>query len=449
MSTKVGYTQAPQGLFSATAGKSQGAPVAGANETDDPLGSAAVAAALNGLLPTPNIGLFGDSITSNNGGPGSVPTKTKDNGFFTHANALAGSPCNVVINAGIAGNTTTQMLARIDTDLLSYSLSACTIMGGTNDLGGTYTVAGIISNLRAMYQKCIAKSVYVFALAILPRPTLGAQAQKDLITINEWIKQYWAGSPFGEFVDTFAAIVDPTSSSQAVIANALNTVDNTHPSNVGAYLIGKVLATRLTARFSPFARKLISSAQDCYQNNTQSTNGMRPFNLTSGGTTAGTVTGNIANGYSATSTVNSCVGSLAARADGFGNDQVFTMTATGAQTLDFYQGGNLIGAPFAVGDQVVFECVVSVDAGDSNLSRIGMYTYSGSGGSGYPSAMDAGSTNYAYPSGAKTWTIVSPVVTIPPGVTDLGAYVHAEFSAAGNATVRIGRISFRKQLPNY
>lgn len=417
----------------------------------------AVAAAV-GYPNFANIGFFGDSITNDMGGPGAVTVSFKSYGWAIWANALAGWPCNIVVNAGVAGNTTTDMLERIDAYLNSYALGATTIMGGTNDIGGASpaTAAEVIANLGAMYEKCKAKSVYVHAFTITPRPTIAAAQQKDLITINEWIKRYWLGSAQGEAVDSFSALVDPTSTTQAARSNMLR--DNTHLTNLGAYTVGKLFAPRLSARFGAFARKLVSSVQDYYGNNTQSTNAMRPLMVDgTAGSKAGTATGNINTGWSCTSTLAGnagagCIGSIAARSDGYGNDQVLTCASSAAgQTFDLYQAGNLIGSPFAVGDQITMEAQITVDAGFTGLRNISIYTYSASSSGNGPNIFPANVANdVALPGTAElTLTLVSPTITIPAGMTDLGFYVHGEFNNAASAVVRVGRVTFRKQLPAY
>jgi len=418
---------------------------------------AAVAAAV-GYPYYANLGLFGDSITNDMGGPVAIPTSFKSYGWAIWANALAGWPCNIVVNAGVAGNATTDMLARIDAYLSTYALGATTIMAGTNDLGGASpaTAAAVIANLRTMYEKCKAKSVYVYAFTITPRPTIATAQQKDILTVNEWIKQYWANSAQGEAVDSFGALVDPTSTTQAAATNMLR--DNTHFTNLGAYTVGKLFAPRLAARFGAFARKLVSSVQDYYGNNTQSTNGMRPLMVDgTAGSKAGTVTGSINTGWSCTSTLAGnagagCIGSIAARSDGFGNDQVLTCASSAAgQAFDLYQAGNLIGSPFAVGDKITMEVSITVDSGFSGLRNIGLYTYSASSSGNGPSIFPGnGSNDIAYPgTSALSLVLVSPTITIPAGMTDLGMYVHGEFNNAASAVIRVGRVAFRKALPAY
>jgi hypothetical protein len=71
-----------------------------------------------------NIGYIGDSLTAASYPGPSVPQ---------YAELLSGGRLHCGVNAGISGNTSTQMLARI-TDVTTTSVNTCVILAGTNDL---------------------------------------------------------------------------------------------------------------------------------------------------------------------------------------------------------------------------------------------------------------------------------------------------------------------------
>lgn len=83
-----------------------------------------------------------------------------------------------VTNAGVAGNTTTQMLARFSTDVLAHHANAVSIMGFVNDMttnvsGGVWTgsgtsVATTKSNLKTMVQGAQAQHCKVTLLSAVP-----------------------------------------------------------------------------------------------------------------------------------------------------------------------------------------------------------------------------------------------------------------------------------------
>lgn len=89
-----------------------------------------------------------------------------------------------VINAGVSGNTTTQMLARIQTDVIAYAPQWCIVMGGTNDSGTTEATTR--SNLAAIYTALLAAGIMPIACTIPPRTDSGSA----VVRINPWIRAY-------------------------------------------------------------------------------------------------------------------------------------------------------------------------------------------------------------------------------------------------------------------
>lgn len=83
---------------------------------------------------------FGDSITEGNG---PIP------GYFALASVLSGQQLRLVRNAGIGGNTTAQMLARVQADVVAYAPAYCIVLGGTND--SSVAVSVTQANLTAIY----------------------------------------------------------------------------------------------------------------------------------------------------------------------------------------------------------------------------------------------------------------------------------------------------------
>ena len=75
----------------------------------------------------------------------------------------------VAYNAGIGGNTTAQMLARLSTDVLAHSPTDVTIMGGTNDLGLGVPLATSLANLGAIMDGVRAAGAAAWLVTIPPR----------------------------------------------------------------------------------------------------------------------------------------------------------------------------------------------------------------------------------------------------------------------------------------
>ncbi|WP_406676554.1 SGNH/GDSL hydrolase family protein [Moorella sp. ACPs] len=65
----------------------------------------------------------------------------------------------VVVNRGISGETTGEMLARFDQDVVRLAPRAVTIMGGTNDAWAGLAVTEVINNVRAMVDKALRSGI--------------------------------------------------------------------------------------------------------------------------------------------------------------------------------------------------------------------------------------------------------------------------------------------------
>lgn len=121
---------------------------------------------------------IGDSITANRPADG-IQTADTYNYLIAAARGYART-----INAGIAGNTTTQMLARFQTDVLNYRPGAISIMGGVNDvatnfsgntwIGGGTSAATVKSNIKAMIQQGQSIGARVTLMSIPPWRTADA-----------------------------------------------------------------------------------------------------------------------------------------------------------------------------------------------------------------------------------------------------------------------------------
>lgn len=74
----------------------------------------------------------------------------------------------ILKNAGVPGDTTAQMRARFDRDVLAYKPNVVFILGGTNDVGHKISQATTIANLKAMVLAAKAKGIRVFLMTIPP-----------------------------------------------------------------------------------------------------------------------------------------------------------------------------------------------------------------------------------------------------------------------------------------
>jgi lysophospholipase L1-like esterase len=93
-----------------------------------------------------------------------------------------------IINRGIPGNTTSQMLERFDKAVLKNNPTHLIIMGGINDIVWQESFDRIVWNLRTMAEKAAQHGIKV----IFGMPTVVDDEYIEKLTrrIRNWIKEY-------------------------------------------------------------------------------------------------------------------------------------------------------------------------------------------------------------------------------------------------------------------
>jgi lysophospholipase L1-like esterase len=89
-------------------------------------------------------------------------------------------------DAGIRGDTTTGMLARLDRDVLAAHPTIVTIMGGTNDLREKATAASIVGRLNQIIERVNAAGATVVLCTVPPRNRYARAA----LALNTAIRAY-------------------------------------------------------------------------------------------------------------------------------------------------------------------------------------------------------------------------------------------------------------------
>lgn len=125
------------------------------------------------------ISFFGDSITASN--VFQDPTYKVfqlGSGYCEQAVWQSGMNFTVVSNTGIGGNTTSQMLARIQTDLLAYKPQLCIFMAGTNDMigNGSSDLVLCMNNVEKMVQIMLANNIL---------PVLVSPPVKNIVSVAD------------------------------------------------------------------------------------------------------------------------------------------------------------------------------------------------------------------------------------------------------------------------
>lgn len=187
-----------------------------------------------------------------------------DVGYLSWARPASKNRVNLLYNAGIPGDTTNGMLARLQSDVFSYSPNYVSVMGGINDLTSSTPVATVFANLQSIYRQCRQRGIRVFALTVLPletgHPSYSLAVQEAICSLNALIRQECKSQPSMILVDAFSVVVDPLSASCQPLTGYLQT-DHIHPSARGAKAIGELLASSFNS-VMPLVNGLISSGAD-------------------------------------------------------------------------------------------------------------------------------------------------------------------------------------------
>lgn len=216
---------------------------------------------------------FGDSITyldcgllsesPNNLRPPATAyaTGSQATGMYAWANYYLGHPFKMGGNAGVPGDTTAQMLARVNA-MLALPSDIVAVQGGANDwtVGvaasqtGAQIAAGTIANLGAIYDRVLKAGKVLLAVTTHSRSTMNtADGRRYLATVNRWIAEYARSTPGVLFADTCSVITDPLTGApyNPISAGLFPTSDGTHPNAYGASLQGKRIADALRPICTP------------------------------------------------------------------------------------------------------------------------------------------------------------------------------------------------------
>jgi lysophospholipase L1-like esterase len=370
--------------------------------------------------------LIGDSITSANGGistatPIQAIANTYDSkGFFNQANVMLGHAFDMIGNAGIGGQTTTQIAARFETDVVAYRPDWVCILAGTND---SSSASNTKANLASMYESAYRNGIRVIACTIPPSTAVQSKREWQL-EVNSWITQYARTRPHIIVANIGAALVDNNTTWQP-ISGVLS--DGTHPNTAGAILAGRMIYEAL---------KNIVPAQniDLAFSNGDLTNLLTNPMLYGTSTTAPT-------GWSVTGGTISYV----PRTDGLAGNMVQFVNGSGVNTL-ITSNVTVDSVKLSVGDSfysiLEFECegLDAAPAANTQALSLTMQSWNGSAftSRGADLYWDTGYVNGRYP--LSKGVLRTPVSTVPAGATLIQLY--AQFRQAG--TFRVGRAAVRK-----
>ena len=143
-----------------------------------------------------------------------------------------------VIDRGISGQTTGQMLVRFHQDVVALHPVAVHLMAGTNDIAGNSgptTLEAVRANIQAMVELADAHDIEVILASVPPAAEFPWRAGLDpaptIALLNAWLQGYAAGKGL-RYVDYHAVLADDDLGLKKPLAN-----DGVHPNRDGYALM--------------------------------------------------------------------------------------------------------------------------------------------------------------------------------------------------------------------
>lgn len=166
-------------------------------------------------------------------------------GIVTWANLFSGQRLNVIYNGGQGGDTTANMLLRLQSEILPLKPQACIILGGVNDTSSTANTAAIISgNLISMASLCVQYGVIPILLTIFPVASGLASASTRQAVINQTnnlLKNYAGKNNNVLLIDTATSVMNPATG--FMLASCVSSDGgNIHLGKTGARVAGQMIA---------------------------------------------------------------------------------------------------------------------------------------------------------------------------------------------------------------
>lgn len=202
--------------------------------------------------------LFGDSFMARHDPAvlGVFGITSSSLAYWGHANAELEGKLNCVRNAGVSGDTTTQMLARMEAAVKPYRARFLMLEGGVNDT--TLTATQTIANMELMVKLGLSWGYIV--MLHTPGPWESTAATKSRTSqiasgYRDLCKKYRGCV----LVDMYAAMVDPLSTAGNMIAAYSTDAPKLHPSPAGARGIAHKACVPAIRPFLSGNRRRVSS----------------------------------------------------------------------------------------------------------------------------------------------------------------------------------------------
>jgi acyl-CoA thioesterase I len=141
-----------------------------------------------------------------------------------------------VINQGVNGERSDQILARFDRDVLQQRPNVVVLIAGVNDVYQGRPVSHVVEQLTAMYDVSRAAGIPVIAGTIIPYNTATPDQNARMHEINNWIRKTADGDSV-RFVDTRTAVA-----ARDNLDRLFESPDDLHPSPEGYRRMAEAIA---------------------------------------------------------------------------------------------------------------------------------------------------------------------------------------------------------------
>lgn len=382
--------------------------------------------------------LFGDSYAATQGFPAAGETTS----LSLHRFILAklGNAVSVTRNAGVSGNTTAQMLARIGTDVIAYPSDWVFVNGGVNDFYGfSETAATVFANMSSMVNQLIAdgRKVALFNCPPQLASRSGFTSAKSLEAskYNKLLQAY-AESKIGVIlIDIYSELADWTDVTNGAAKVGVLAGDGIHLSTYGEIICADIFMQRTSKVITPDLSLLATPLEA----GIAGSEGL--FIGTSGSNGTGS-SGSVATSYTASraaGTNGTVVNSKLTR----GQRQTFTLSATNADAV-FRLSGNLITelTPY-IGDTVQASILMRIRtiSGGATLKDLVVKLYTANGGTIYQAIN--GTTNAGFQAISDTAFDTGIILIklrpllLEAGINSAGMYFEPRFDSVAGGVVEL------------
>lgn len=184
----------------------------------------------------------------------STPTSVYDDKYLSWLKAYSQGRMRSLHDGGVSGETSTQIVARVRTDVIAYGPSFCFLWMAANDAPNGLVVATSIANIKSAALQCWGAGIIPVLITESPHVTApgGSTGQYAdyYMQLNALIRTFAAQFNF-PMADAWAVGVDPASTTGASLANYLE--DTIHPAAIYCRAVGLACWNAISARVTAIA----------------------------------------------------------------------------------------------------------------------------------------------------------------------------------------------------